>query len=108
MTDVVYDRKEHRLTVSGHAGGGEVGSDPICAAVSILAYTFAQACIDAVEFKFAKRDSAYTKFEDGYAEVSVKPHKKYDDMVAAILDSICNGYVLLAAKYKDNVRFNVK
>lgn len=108
MINVTYDRGHHSLTVEGHAGAGLKGSDPVCAAVTILAYTFAQSCIDAVEFKCAKPKSLMTRFEDGYAEISVEPHKKYDDMIASILDSIVNGFVLLATNFKDNVTLKVK
>ena len=108
MTEIVYDRKTHTLTMNGHAGADVKGRDIVCAAMTILAYTYAQACIDAVEFKTAKADSVVTVFEEGHIEVSVKPFKKYDDMVSAILDSICNGYVLLANKYTDNLTFTVK
>lgn len=108
MTEVTYERGKHRLILKGHAGAGEAGQDPICSALTILAYTYAQSCIDAVEFKCAKKDSVVTKFEPGDIEVSVEPYSKYNDMVTAILDSICNGYLLLANKFKDNVTFIVK
>ncbi len=108
MINVTYDRMHHSLKVEGHAGAGLKGSDPICAAVTILAYTFAQSCIDAVEFKCAKPKSLLTRFEDGYAEISVEPHKKYNEMVMSILDSIVNGFVLLAKGYKENLSLTVK
>ena len=108
MIKVTYDRLHCTLICEGHANAGLKGSDPICAAATILAYTFAQSCIDAVEFKMAKPKSLLTKFEDGYAEISVEPHKKYCDMVISILDSIMNGFVLLAHNFKDNVSLTVK
>ena len=49
-----------------------------------------------------------TRFEEGYAEISVEPHKKYDDMIASILDSIVNGFVLLSVNFKDNLILHVK
>ena len=108
MTEVFYDRGEHKLTLNGHAGADVKGRDIVCAAMSILAYTYAQACIDAVEIKAAKKDSAVTVFEEGHIEVSVVPYKKDNDAVTAILDSICKGYALLANKYRDNLTFTVK
>ena len=108
MINVTYDRAHHSLIVEGHAGAGLKGSDPVCAAATILAYTFAQSCIDAVEFKCAKPKSLMTRFEEGYAEISVEPHKKFDDMIASILDSIVNGFVLLSVNFKDNLILHVK
>lgn len=106
MTEVIYNRGEHRLTLKGHAQAGEAGKDVVCSAMTILAYTYAQACIDAVEFKCAKKD-IITRFEPGDIEVQMTPHKKYEEMCTAILDSICNGYILLANKFRDNLTFKI-
>lgn len=108
MINVTYDRMHHTLKVEGHAQAGLKGSDPICAAATVLAFTFAQSCIDAVEFKCAKPKSLLTRFEDGYAEIHVEPHKKYNEMVMSILDSIVNGFVMLAVGFKDNLTLTVK
>lgn len=104
MTEVTYDRRAHKLTLKGHAGAGEKGSDIVCSAMTILAYTFAQACINAAGQRFARQDRVFTKFEDGDIEVWIKPYKKYAEMVSVILDNICLGYVLLEKKYSENMR----
>ncbi len=41
MTQVSYARKgkTHRLTLKGHAGGGESGGNIVCAGVSALAFS---------------------------------------------------------------------
>jgi len=41
MIKAVYDRKENKITVEGHAYSGEPGHDLICAAASVLIYTIA-------------------------------------------------------------------
>lgn len=38
MTRVEYSTAARRLRLTGHAGAGERGSDPVCAALSILVY----------------------------------------------------------------------
>ena len=38
MTRVEYSPAARRLRLTGHAGAGERGSDPVCAALSILVY----------------------------------------------------------------------
>lgn len=39
MTRIVYAPETPALRMVGHAGGGEVGRDPVCAALSMLMYT---------------------------------------------------------------------
>ena len=45
MIKVRFEKKEEicRLSVTGHAGAAPRGADPICAAVTALCYTLAQA-----------------------------------------------------------------
>ena len=39
MTRIVYKPAKPSLRMEGHAGGGEPGRDPVCAALSMLMYT---------------------------------------------------------------------
>ena len=41
MTSIRYDPGVPEMRFSGHAGAGEAGADPVCAALSILMYTLA-------------------------------------------------------------------
>ena len=41
MCVVIYDPREGRLSMRGHAGAGEKGSDLVCAALTILMETAA-------------------------------------------------------------------
>lgn len=43
MTRVEYSPAARRLRLSGHAGAGERGNDPVCAALSILVYALLDA-----------------------------------------------------------------
>ena len=43
MIRAVYDRKDNKITVEGHAYSGEPGHDLICASASMLIYTIAVA-----------------------------------------------------------------
>lgn len=43
MTRVEYSPAARRLRLTGHAGAGERGSDPVCAALSILVYALLDA-----------------------------------------------------------------
>ena len=83
MTRVEYSPAARRLRLSGHAGAGERGSDPVCAALSILVY----ALLDA---------GAEGRVERGEAELLL-PDRDVDV-------ALC-GFRLLAENFPQNVEF---
>lgn len=83
MTRVEYSPAARRLRLTGHAGAGERGSDPVCAALSILVY----ALLDA---------GAEGRVERGEAELRL-PDRDVDV-------ALC-GFRLLAENFPQNVEF---
>ena len=83
MTRVEYSPAARRLRLTGHAGAGERGSDPVCAALSILVY----ALLDA---------GAEGRVERGEAELRLP---------AADVDVALCGFRLLAENFPQNVEF---
>ena len=83
MTRVEYSPAARRLRLTGHAGAGEHGSDPVCAALSILVY----ALLDA---------GAEGRVERGEAELLLP---------AADVDVALCGFRLLAENFPQNVEF---
>ncbi len=83
MTRVEYSPAARRLRLTGHAGAGERGSDPVCAALSILVY----ALLDA---------GAEGRVERGEAELLL-PDRDVDV-------ALC-GFRLLAENFPQNVEF---
>lgn len=83
MTRVEYSPATRRLRLTGHAGAGERGSDPVCAALSILVY----ALLDA---------GAEGRVERGEAELLL-PDRDVDV-------ALC-GFRLLAENFPQNVEF---
>lgn len=83
MTRVEYSPAARRLRLTGHAGAGERGSDPVCAALSILVY----ALLDA---------GAEGRVERGEAELTLP-----DADVSLAL----RGFRLLAENFPQNVEF---
>lgn len=83
MTRVEYSPAARRLRLTGHAGAGERGSDPVCAALSILVY----ALLDA---------GAEGRVERGEAELLLP-----DADVSLAL----RGLRLLAENFPQNVEF---
>ena len=82
MTRVEYSPAARRLRLTGHAGAGERGSDPVCAALSILVY----ALLDA---------GAEGELSPGAAEL----HLTSDASLAL------RGFRLLAENFPQNVEF---
>lgn len=83
MTRITYSPETRRLTLRGHAGAGVYGSDPVCAALSIVTY----ALIDA---------GAAGTLSDGAASLTLPDA----DMSLAF-----RAYRLLAENFPENVCF---
>lgn len=103
MIRIVYHRKYHRVTVDGHAQSGEVGHDLVCAAVSALAYTLG-AAIANMEAAGQVRN-AVADFKSGHAELACKAPHRLNATVTLVFDTVCNGFALIAGKYRENVSF---
>lgn len=106
MIQIVYHKRLHRVTVNGHANGGEYGQDLVCATVSILAQTLA-ADVDHFRSGGYVRDCVL-ELREGNAEISCKVQKKYRDSMKLIFDSICAGFELLARDYPECVQYEVR
>lgn len=91
MTRIVYTPGEPALRMEGHAGGGEAGRDPVCAALSMLMYTL----LAALPVKGTRRELA-----DGFCFVCGGEGRVYE-VVAA-------GLRLLAAAYPELVSMEEK
>lgn len=86
MISVIYEPGVPRLKLSGHAGYAPSGSDIVCAAASILAYTLAE----------------------GGAEIEERSDGgMYITGNRRGMELIAGGYRLLAENYPKNVRFEV-
>lgn len=100
MLRIAYlTRKEDLvLSLEGHAGAGRWGSDIVCAAASILAYTGAAAAQQLYrEGQLQQRPQI--KLKPGSARIVVENA----DAARSMLDVICTGYALLAVRYPKNV-----
>ncbi len=90
MTVVSYDAAAPAMVFSGHAGAGECGRDPVCAALSMLMYTL----MEALPAEGVERHLA-----DGYCRV-----RGGDSAMYAV---IAAGLRLLAAEYPEHVCLEV-
>ena len=106
MIKAVYDRKENKITVEGHAYSGEPGYDLICAAASVLIYTIA-ASVNSMQ-QSGHTETAVIDLNSGNGTVGCVPYRQFKDAITLVFDSVCEGYELLAANYPDNVSYTIK
>ena len=86
MTRVRYEPTLPALEMDGHAGAGKRGRDPVCAALSILLFTLADA-----------NEASTLRLSDGYARVAGGEKRDYALIV--------RGCKLLAENYPQYVRY---
>lgn len=103
MIKVRYNRADNRVTVQGHAGAAPKGEDLICSAASILVHTLA------ANVGYMERSGAATQgvaeIKEGFAKVSCKAVRGYENTVASIFQAVCVGFEILADKYPENISF---
>lgn len=83
------------LTVSGHAGYAEYGTDVVCAAASMLFYALCEG-LNGMGAEWDLRES-----ENG--EHLISAAAKSCPQISTALDVISAGYKLLASQHPDNV-----
>lgn len=105
MIRATYCRKDHCLTIEGHAMSAEVGKDLVCASASMLAYTLAAFVVNTVNAGYAS--DKVIKLEEGDTEISCKVKREHDMAVALVFDSICAGFDILAQKYPEYVKYEI-
>ncbi len=106
MIKVIYDRERSLVTIDGHAGWDKDGRDIVCAAVSAITYTIANA-ID--NMKDAGHISArQMKLNKGDAVIRWVPKKAYSAVITLVVDAICAGYDLVAQQYPSHVTYEMK
>ena len=93
MINIVYDKEECKITVSGHAGYAEKGSDIVCAAISALYQTLLlrEHCYEQIGVE----DDLRTAFTDTPMWNRV------------VFDTIAKGMEAIARQYPENVAFRM-
>lgn len=102
MTRVIYEPAIPAMCFSGHAGAGDWGQDPVCAALSILMYTLA-----AEEARFpaaaAPGDRPPVEWGEGRCRVSGGDRRAYEVVLAGVrlLAREYPRYVYLEERYAE-------
>lgn len=97
---------EFELQLSGHAGYAPAGSDVVCAAASMLAYTAAQEVLR-VESGGKLREKPHIVLDKGNSEVSCEFAGNALCEAKILYRIIKSGYALLAANFPDHVKLSV-
>lgn len=103
MIRAVYDRPAHRVTVTGHAGAAPHGEDLVCAAVSALLCTLAEA-VRRME-RSRQAEQVVIRLEEGYGEVAFA--SEYECLVNSVVDTVCLGLECLAKEYPQYVTYEL-
>ena len=96
MIRVHIDREDIKLTMDGHAGYAEAGSDIICAAASILVYTAASRLRE-----ITQGDGLSVRLAPGDAFIHADAPWQIMDECRSVLDTISAGFTLLSGKYPE-------
>lgn len=88
------------LSLAGHAGAGKKGSDIVCAAASILAYTGAASVRQL--YRAGKLSKApVIRLSPGDARIEIFDGGQAGEQ---LFDTLQTGFALLAAKYPNHVK----
>lgn len=97
----ISDEDRFMVSIEGHAGYAPEGSDIVCAAASVLAFTLIEAIVSLDQKGFLER--LYRSVEKGSIQLdfTVKPSGR--DKAEAILSAVAGGYALLGDNFPEYV-----
>ena len=102
MTHVTYDRSALRLEMEGHADAGPPGSDPVCAALSMLMMTLERRMEDRAE-----RMLPVIRRGEGSFLIECGPDAADEALCRESFDTVAAGFALLAENRSENVSFRL-
>ena len=90
------------MTVEGHSGHGIKGSDIVCSACSILAYTLA-AIVESEKKNDVFIREPTIEMKDGRITVECEPNSQHYNEILHAYYVVETGYDLLAHNYPENI-----
>ena len=97
MTRVFYEPEDFHVRVEGHAGSAPKGEDLVCAAVSALAWTLADAAQDYQAGVLINETAAII-------DVRCWPNARDEEKCEQMFGVIMGGFRLLADKYPEFIK----
>ena len=102
MTRILYDKAGLRLEMQGHAGAGEKGADPVCAALSMLMMTLERRMQERAE-----KRRPISRREPGRFLIACMPEEGEEKLCRESFDTVAAGFALLAENRSENVSFRL-
>lgn len=104
MTKVYYREYYDRalITVEGHSGYAENGSDIVCAGVSTLIFAFVNCILD--EESNNRLKLTRNIIRDSYVCFEIEKFDFSKERVSGIIDAFITGVLMLAENYPQHVR----
>ena len=84
-----------RITIKGHSGYAELGSDIVCASVSSIAITTVNACLR------IDKDSIIYSEKDGFLKLEIQ---KEDKLNSILIENMISLFKELEGKYPKNIK----
>ena len=105
MINITFHPDTFELKVEGHADHGKKGEDIVCAAISTLFYTLAEALCQSEEMMTAPLSFDES---DGEGYIRCFPKEEYMGNISRTYWTILVGLQLVAHSYPTNVTFEVR
>ena len=104
MTKVYYREYYGKTLVSveGHSGFAEAGSDPVCAGISTLVYTLINSVLD--EESDGRLKLCRKVIRDGFALLEIEKFDFAKERTEGILSTFLTGAMMLQEGYPDYIR----
>ena len=100
MTNITVEKKgdRHILHIEGHAGYGTHGNDIVCAAVSILGYTW----LNELLIMAARKQVKNVSYEEDNGKLLIE-FSGGDNAVNTAYETILTGFEALQQNYSENI-----
>lgn len=104
MVKIVFSQQDDDMSISlqGHAGTAPKGEDLVCAAVTMLTYTAAQAAMDFLAADKLRREPTVS-LASGDCVVTICPKETAKAEANAVWRTLLHGYQLLESSYQKAV-----
>lgn len=104
MTTVQFieHQNTYKISITGHSGYGEKGSDIVCAAVSMLTFTLINAIF--TEEEKGNVSAKSIRYGQGNAKIALLIAKGKGAELRAVISAIKGGFELLANSYSQYVQ----
>ena len=100
MTRILLERGEHwfRLSMTGHAGCGPYGADPVCGGLSALAYTGAR-MLEELDVEGKLASSPLISMEPGMAILEGVANEEGKEALGYLSKFLLGGFRLMADSF---------